>query len=115
MLNIGACGLDCGNCEAFKATQANDLKKLTELAASWSSADQKWKPEDMKCEGCTGSRTFKGCQSCPVRTCAQEKGAKICSRCADYPCDKLEKRWAALHGDVKAWKANLEKAMQPSA
>ncbi len=115
MPNIGACGLNCGYCEAFKATQANDVKKLAELAANWSSAEQKWAPEDMRCDGCTSSHVFKGCLGCPVRVCAQGKGAGICSRCADYPCVKLEKQWASLHGDVAAWKANLEKAMQPSA
>ncbi len=110
MQNIGACGLDCGKCEAYKATQANDVKKLSELAKSWSSEKNKWKLEEMRCDGCTSNRVFKGCIGCPVRTCAQGKGADICSRCGDYPCDKLQDLWKNLHGDVEAWKANLEKA-----
>ena len=35
MLNIGSCGLDCGECPAYKATQVGDTEKLTELAAKW--------------------------------------------------------------------------------
>jgi hypothetical protein len=46
MQNIGASGIDCGNCAAFKATQANDEKKLAELAAGWSSEKNKWKAEN---------------------------------------------------------------------
>ena len=46
MQNIGACGIDCGNCAAYKATQANDVKKLSELAAGWSSKKNKWKAKD---------------------------------------------------------------------
>jgi len=111
MLNIGACGIDCGNCAAYKATQANDVKKLAELAANWSSEKNKWRAEDMRCDGCAAGRSvFKGCLECPVRACAQAKEAVICSRCDDYPCGKLEAQWKALSGDVSAWKANLEKA-----
>jgi hypothetical protein len=80
------------------------------LAVSWGSEKNKLRAEDMRCDGCTSSRVFKGCLGCPVRACAQAKGAGICSRCGDYPCDKLEKRWVSLGGDVAAWKANLEKA-----
>lgn len=110
MLNIGACGIDCGNCAAYKATQVNDVKKLAELAASWSSEKNRWRAEDMRCDGCTATRVFKGCNDCTVRNCAQEKRANICSRCGDYPCDRLEGMWKSFSGDVSTYKANLEKA-----
>ncbi len=111
MLNIGACGIDCGNCATYKATQANDSKKLAELAISWSSENNKWNPEDMWCEGCAaGGRVYKGCMSCGVRACAQGKGVGICSKCVEYPCDKLEGMWKSFGGDTAAYKANLEKA-----
>jgi hypothetical protein len=110
MQNIGTCGLNCGNCEAYKATQAKNVKKLSDLATSWSSEKNKWRPEDMRCDGCTSNRVFKGCMECPVRACARGKGADICSRCGDYSCDKIQGLWNSLHGDVEAWKANLEKA-----
>ncbi|HIH88510.1 TPA: DUF3795 domain-containing protein [Candidatus Bathyarchaeota archaeon] len=110
MLNIGACGIDCGNCAAYKATQANDVTKLAELAVSWSSEKNKWKAADMCCDGCTSSRVFKGCKECAVRTCAQDKSVGVCSRCGDYPCDKLEGMWKGFGGDVTTYKANLEKA-----
>ena len=110
MLNIGACGIDCGNSAAYKATQANDWKKLAELAVGWSSEKNKWKAADMRCDGCTASRVFKGCMDCGVRACAQGKGVGICSRCGDYPCDKLEGMWKSFGGDTAVNKANLEKA-----
>lgn len=110
MLNIGACGINCSNCEAYKATQANDVKKLAELATGWSNEKNKWRTEDMRCDGCTGNRVFKGCKECPAWSCAREKGAGICSRCDEYPCGKLEGMWKSFKGDTAAWKANLEKA-----
>jgi hypothetical protein len=110
MQNIGACGLNCEGCAAYKATQANDVEKLSELAVKWGGEKNKWTSKDMRCEGCTSSRISIGCNSCTVRICAQAKGAKICSRCGDYPCDKLQTRWSSLHGDVASWRANLEKA-----
>ena len=110
MQNIGACGLNCGNCAAYKATLVNDLKKLKELAIKWGGEGSKWTAENMRCEGCTSNRTSIGCLSCPVRVCAQAKSAEICSRCGDYPCVKLETRWSSLNGDVESWRANLEKA-----
>jgi len=111
MLNIGACGIDCGNCQAYKATQANDGEKLAELAVKWSSEKNKWKASDMLCDGCAaGGRVFMGCLDCGVRDCAQAKGVGVCSRCGDYPCDKLEGMWKNFGGDVAVYKANLEKA-----
>ncbi len=101
--------MNCGNCEAYEATQANDMKKLAELAKSWG-GDKNWRPEQMRCDGCASSRLQPGCRECTVRTCAQAKGAKICSLCGKYPCDKLEGLWKSLNGDVNSWKANLEKA-----
>ena len=111
MQNIGACGLNCGNCEAFKATQANDEKRLSELAISWSSEKNKWSMEDMRCDGCAaGSRVYKGCGSCAVRNCAQAKGVGVCGGCGEYPCDKLQGMWKSFGGDASVYKANLEKA-----
>ena len=109
MQNIGACGLNCSNCDAFKATQANDIKKLAELAKSWG-GDKNWRPEQMRCDGCTSKRLQPGCRECAVRACAQEKETGICSRCGEYPCGKLEGLWESLHGDAAEWRGNLEKA-----
>jgi len=33
---IGACGLNCAECEAFIATQENDDEKLAAVAKKWS-------------------------------------------------------------------------------
>jgi hypothetical protein len=48
MQNIGERGINCGNCAAYKATQADDEKKLSELASGWSSEKNKWKAENTR-------------------------------------------------------------------
>jgi Protein of unknown function (DUF3795) len=47
------CGLDCLECQAYKATKANDLQLKKQIAERWSSQDEiKFKPEDIDCLGC---------------------------------------------------------------
>ena len=37
---IGACGNDCGDCEAYKATQANDAGAIARVAEQWSNYER---------------------------------------------------------------------------
>jgi len=108
MLNIGSCGIDCGNCAAYKATQAGDTEKLAELAAKWG-GDKGLTAEDMLCDGCTSDRVYKNVLDCTVRNCAQANGIKVCSQCGDYSCDKLEGLWKNYSLDVDQMKGNLAK------
>jgi len=80
MLNIGSCGIDCGECAAYKATQAGDMDKL------------------------------KNVPDCTVYQCAHEKGVRVCSQCGDYSCGKLEALWKGYSLDVDQMKGNLAKA-----
>ena len=82
MLNIGSCGIDCGNCAAYKATQAGDMEKLAELAVKWG-GDMGLTAEDMLCDGCTSDRVYKNVPDCTVYQCAQANGVKACSQCGD--------------------------------
>jgi hypothetical protein len=109
MLNIGSCGIDCGNCPAYKATQAGDMEKLAELAVKWG-GDKGLTAEDVLCDGCISDRVFKNVLDCTVRSCALAKGVEVCSRCGDYACDKLEGLWKGYSLDVDEMKGNLARA-----
>ena len=52
--NIGCCGMDCGACEARKATAANDTEALARIASSLESEDENpfILPSKVKCTGC---------------------------------------------------------------
>jgi len=89
---IAYCGLDCRECQAFKATQANDLQLKMQIAERWSSqGDIKFKPEDIDCLGCKSDVISGWCRKlCKVRPCAAEKKVATCAQCDEYQCEKLK-------------------------
>ena len=109
MLTLGACGLKCSECNAFKATQANDTEKLAELAKSWGSPENPYTVEDMRCNGCMSDVTYKGCASCGVRNSALEHSVSHCGECSEFACDKLTSQWANMSVKPEAMRANLGK------
>ncbi len=89
---LGACGLDCGECGAYKATRANDAAAIAQVAQDWSkeySADIK--PEFVWCDGCTSDSPRKcgHCAECDIRECVVSRGLANCAGCADYGCEKI--------------------------
>jgi hypothetical protein len=95
---IAYCGLICTDCEAYVATQANDLALLEKLAQrardEWGMANAT--AESTMCDGCLSSsdRLCGYCFECAVRACGQARGMANCAYCDDYGCDKLEGFWA---------------------
>ena len=91
---IAYCGLVCTDCEAYIATQANDLAALEQMAAR--AREQFNNPdltiESAMCDGCLGSdgRKCGYCFVCQVRACGMERGVVNCAHCDDYACEKLE-------------------------
>ena len=91
---IAYCGLVCTDCEAYIATQANDLAALEQMAAR--AREQFDNPdltiESAMCDGCLSDseRLCGYCFECQVRACGMERGMVNCAYCADYACDKLE-------------------------
>jgi hypothetical protein len=82
------CGLDCSQCPAYIATQANDIPKLTSLAQEW--FDGATDHTIILCDGCNANgRIMQWCAECPTRTCAVERGFPNCAHCSDYGCEKL--------------------------
>ncbi len=91
---IAYCGLVCSDCDAYLATQANDVEALERLARQW---QQEFGVEDATAEGtmCDGCLTDTGrqigyCATCEIRVCAVDRAVVNCGHCDDYACETLE-------------------------
>ena len=81
------CGLDCGACEAYLTTQAEDQAAQLELLARWQVEydSPEMTIESVTCDGCTSKGRLGGyCQACPVHACGLSKGVENCAYCQDY-------------------------------
>ena len=89
---VAYCGLDCGECKAFKATQAKDFEQKKQIAKHWSDqGETKFKPKDVDCHGCKSDVISGFCrQLCQIRPCAEERKVKTCANCDYYLCEKLK-------------------------
>ncbi|MBM3314941.1 DUF3795 domain-containing protein [candidate division WOR-3 bacterium] len=88
----GVCGIECGECPAYRATQTDDNGLRAETAAEWSKAfGHPFKPEDINCDGCVteGGRKIGYCGMCEIRKCGTGRGLKSCAFCPDYACERL--------------------------
>ena len=88
------CGLDCGECEAYIATQANDRAGLEAAAKKWT---EQFGAKDISadmciCDGCSsGQRTSTAhALKCGIRLCASARGVTTCAHCDDYGCETLQ-------------------------
>ena len=89
---IAFCGINCGECPAFLATQKDDDAKRKETAEAWSKQfNATIKPEDINCDGCIpeNKRIFSYCNICEIRKCGREKHVENCAHCSEYICQKL--------------------------
>ncbi|MBN1313867.1 MAG: DUF3795 domain-containing protein [Anaerolineales bacterium] len=91
---VAYCGLVCSECEAYLATQSNDLAALEKLAAR---AREEYNMPDAtaetaRCDGCLGETGLKigYCFSCEVRACGVQRNVRNCAFCDEYACEKLE-------------------------
>jgi hypothetical protein len=100
---IAYCGLNCGACNAYIATQRNDAEMIERTAREWSemyhtniTADSVW------CDGCTvnSSRHCGHCSECGIRACAQERNVANCGSCPQYGCETIA-TFMELVPDVK--------------
>ncbi len=110
------CGLDCGECRAFKATITGDSEWKKTIAKEWSKAlKTEFKPEDVNCSGCKSNTISGWCRKiCKIRPCAEGRNLETCAECEEYPCVNLN---AFLSSELVA-RNNLEirrKAIQKSA
>jgi len=89
---IGACGMLCGNCAAYKATQTTDpeeLKTLAEIESGYLGAEIR--PEENGCDGCmtVGGRVGHCVPRCTIRPCALSRGYQTCAECDRFACEQL--------------------------
>ncbi len=90
---VAPCGLYCGACPMYIATQSKDEEKLNALLKQFSAGPMKLEKKDILCDGCIGNgRVASFCRECAMRKCALGKeGVTRCSDCKDEPCDKVTK------------------------
>ena len=96
--NLGCCGMDCGACEARRATELRDNGTLARLAAAQEGSDEQpyVLPSRLRCTGCLalGVKSV-SCQQCRIRLCAMENGVPSCAFCDEYPCELGDEVWEA--------------------
>ena len=91
---IAVCGLDCLQCEARLATQANDEAAKERVAKKW--REEYHSPginaEYVTCDGCRAfdARLGGHCLECEIRACGVERGVANCAHCSEFDsCAKL--------------------------
>jgi hypothetical protein len=84
---ISCCGLNCQECEARKATLANDDVMKEDVAKKWA---QMYNPDlkatDINCTGCLepNEQVFGFCKTCKLRICCKDKGFANCAHCPEF-------------------------------
>lgn len=91
---IAACGLDCTQCNAYKAWKNDDDELRALTAKEWAKAYSfDFKPEMINCSGCLEASGPKigHCSQCAIRACATSKSFDNCAACADMSgCKEIQ-------------------------
>jgi hypothetical protein len=91
---LAACGLDCAQCNAYKAWKTNDDALRGQTAKEWSKMYHfDFKPEMVNCSGCLEASGPKigHCSDCKIRACVGSKQLANCAACADMPkCAEIQ-------------------------
>jgi len=90
---VAYCGLICTDCDAYKATQVQDVEALERMAKEASEQfDMEMTIADAMCDGCisTTGRQIGYCHECAIRLCAAQKHIQNCAHCDDYACEKVD-------------------------
>lgn len=90
---LAPCGLYCGVCAVYQATQSGDQRlkqRLLEFYQGQLPGGEAMALADIHCQGCLSSQTFAYCRHCPVRLCARDRGLEGCHQCGQFPCLFIE-------------------------
>ncbi len=83
---VSACGLYCGACGIYIATQENDTDKILHYAMV---LNQSY--DDTLCDGCSSNRKSEHCSKlCNFIDCKQKKEVNFCTDCNEFPCQALQ-------------------------
>ncbi|MBI5524391.1 MAG: DUF3795 domain-containing protein [Desulfarculus sp.] len=86
---LAPCGLFCGVCAVYQATQNGDQRlkeRLLEAYRGQLPGGGAMTMEDINCQGCLSGQTFAYCRHCPVRACTRDQGLEGCHQCPRFPC-----------------------------
>ncbi len=98
-LKTAACGINCNECDLYKAE--HDMK-AAEALVDWFKGRGWIKPDEgaeavMKmaplCKGCWGECDVHWSGDCDLRLCCEQKELYSCGDCDDFPCENY-KEWA---------------------
>jgi hypothetical protein len=82
---VSACGLYCGSCGIYLATQENDSEKIVQYAMV---LNQSY--DETLCDGCGSERKSLHCSKiCTFIDCKYQKGVSYCADCNEFPCQAL--------------------------
>ncbi|MFO7665043.1 MAG: DUF3795 domain-containing protein [Desulfobacterales bacterium] len=90
---IAPCGLYCGVCGVYYATQDNNQKFLEKIVNVYKSnmpGMDSLKPEDLLCDGCLSGRVSVFCRVCSIKDCTHAKGFEGCNECESFPCEHID-------------------------
>jgi len=79
---IGFCGLFCGTCKIYLATNNNTLNLLA--------VDTGISIDLLKCTGCRSLDVSLFCRSCAIKKCCIQKNIFSCADCNEFPCSVLK-------------------------
>ena len=88
---VASCGLYCGACPMYLATQENNQERLASMLKQFGSGQMKLSQEDLLCDGCLGGgRLASFCRKCAIRDSAIAKTkTRRCSECAEFACSRI--------------------------
>jgi len=91
---LAYCGIDCGECEAYAATQKDDRAGLEAVAKNWAAqfGGKDLGADACLCDGCASGRRVSTAHAstCAIRLCASKRGVATCAHCPDYGCATLQ-------------------------
>jgi len=90
---LAPCGLYCGVCGVYYATQDENEKFLQKLLKVYQGGIPQLAhltTEDLRCDGCLSDRVSYFCRVCAIKSCTKEKGYAGCHECAEFPCPHVE-------------------------
>lgn len=89
---ISCCGIMCGECPVYIASEREDEQMKKYLARKFSTPERQLTPGDICCKGCHSpdreDDKFRG--ECRIRACCREKSVRLCAECREFPCDKVQ-------------------------
>jgi hypothetical protein len=103
---VAYCGLDCAQCSAYIATQADSSEAKQAVIRQWGEQHGAvgLSEKDVTCDGCRQfdsshrGRFGSHCYDCQYRACGMQHGVETCAGCDEYPCERISGFLSAVPG-----------------